>query len=139
VDPGEDLGCLPVHSTSGPLVRFYLDEDLSDRVATIARAQGLDVVSSHECGRNGLPDEDQLRLAAEEGRCFVTRNASDFVPLTTRFFENEWPHLGLLIVSASLANDDFAGIARALVAYAQSHPDELPSYMTDYLHSASPA
>jgi hypothetical protein len=114
-------------------VRLYLDEDLSDEIARIARGQQVDVISSHECGRNGLPDETQLRLAAAEGRCLVTRNGRDFLRLTTVFFENGWPHAGVLVVSRSLANADFAGIARALVAYAARYEDDLPAYTTDYL------
>jgi predicted nuclease of predicted toxin-antitoxin system len=118
-------------------VRFYLDEDLSGAVARIARAQGLDVISSHECGRNGLPDDEQLRLAAADGRCLVTRNAKDFLALTARFFEEGWPHAGMLIVSSSLPNRDFAGIAAALVTYARRHEDDLPPYTTDFLTPAT--
>jgi len=114
-------------------VRFYLDEDLSDRVASVARSQGLDVISSHECGRDGLPDEAQLRLAAAEGRCFVTRNRDDFVHLTVRSFESLRPHVGGLIVPPSLPNSDFAGIARALMSYAREHASGLPAYSIDYL------
>ena len=114
-------------------MRFYLDEDLSDEVARIARAQQVDVISSHECGRDGLPDETQLRLAAEEGRCFVTFNRDDFLELTVRFFENGWPHAGVLIVSRSLPRRSFAAIAAALVAYAQRYEGDLPSYTTDFL------
>ena len=118
------------------MIRFYLDEDLPYRAAVIARANGLDVVSSHECGRNGLPDEEQLRLAAEEGRCLVTRNRDDFEALTLRFFENEWPHTGVLIVSRSLPNRDASRLARALLAYARAHEDGLPSYTISWLVAA---
>lgn len=114
-------------------MRFYLDEDLSDRVASIARAQGLDVLSSHECGRDGLSDEAQLSLAGEEGRCLVTRNRNHFVLLTVRFFENQSPHAGVLLVVRSLANDGFAGIATALVSYARRHDAGLPTYAIDFL------
>lgn len=114
-------------------MRFFLDEDLSYRVATIARGQGLDVLSSHECGRNALPDDEQLRLAAQEGRCLVTRNAPDFIPLTLRFLEAYWPHAGVLIVPRSLPNEAFATIARALVTYAQAHEAGMASYTVDYL------
>src|SRR5581483_379286 len=100
-------------------MRFYLDEDLSDQVARAARAQGLDVVSSHELGRDGWSDDEQLRQAAEEGRCFVTRNRDDFIALTTRCLEHECPHEGVLIVPPSLPNARVAAIVRALVAYAQ--------------------
>jgi predicted nuclease of predicted toxin-antitoxin system len=117
-------------------MRFYLDEDLSDRIAAIARELGLDVVSSHECGRDGLSDEEQLRLAAQDGRCLVTRNRDHFVRLTVRFFENQWPHVGILIVPRSLLNDDFAGIASALRAYARRLEEALPSYTIDFLAAA---
>ncbi|MBI4493818.1 MAG: DUF5615 family PIN-like protein [Chloroflexi bacterium] len=114
-------------------MRFYLDEDISHQVASIARAGGLDVISSHECGRNGLPDEQQLRLAAAEGRCFVTRNRNDFELLTVRFFEAGWPHAGVLIVQASWPGHRFAALAEALARYAQAHPDGVPSYGIDFL------
>jgi len=114
-------------------MRFLLDEDLSPKVARIARELGVDVLSSHECGRNGLPDEDQLRLAAEEQRCFVTRNARHLVPLTKLCLEYQWPHAGLLLVPRSLPNDDFSAIASALLAYDRMHESGLPSYSVDFL------
>ncbi len=114
-------------------MRFYLDEDLSWKIAEIGRARGLDILSSHECGRNGLSDEEQLRLAAADGRCFVTRNRGHFVVLTVRFFESGWPHAGVLIVPASLPADDFAAIAEALALYREDHPQGLPCYSVDFL------
>ena len=114
-------------------MRFYLDEDLSSRVAEIARGLGLDAVSVHERDQHGFPDDQLLRLAALEGRCFVTRNRNDFVRLTVQFFENEWPHTGLLIVSHSLRNDDFAALAHALLTYSQRHPGDMEDYTIDFL------
>ena len=58
-------------------MRFYLDEDLSPRVAAIGRSLGLDVVSAIEVGHRGLDDEDQLLVAARDGRCLVTDNRAD--------------------------------------------------------------
>jgi predicted nuclease of predicted toxin-antitoxin system len=115
-------------------MRFFLDEDLSDQVARLARSAGVDAISSHEIGRNGLPDEVQLRWAAQEERCLVTRNEKDFVPLTNQFFINQLPHRGILIVPRSLPNRDFAAIARALVRYARDNEGPLPDYFVDYLH-----
>jgi predicted nuclease of predicted toxin-antitoxin system len=114
------------------VLSFFLDEDQSDETAKLARSQGLDAISSHEIGRNSIDDEEQLRWAAEQGRCLVTRD-DDFVRLTYRFLENHWPHAGVLLVPRSLSNSDFSGIAAALVAYAEQYPDGLPSYMVDYL------
>ena len=114
-------------------MRFCLDEDLSHRIAEICRAHGLDVVSSHECGRDGLSDEDQLRLAAADGRCFVIRNYGGFAALTHTFLEMGWPHQGVVFVPPSLSNDSFADIAAALLEYGQEYPERVPSYQVDYL------
>ncbi|HEX5501107.1 MAG TPA: DUF5615 family PIN-like protein [Thermomicrobiales bacterium] len=114
-------------------MRCYLDADLSPRVAVIARAQGLDVVSAHELGQHDRDDGEILRLAARDGRCLVTRNRDDFILLTVQFFENEWPHAGVLIVSRSLPNSDFAGLARALVAFASQYSDAMEPYTINFL------
>jgi predicted nuclease of predicted toxin-antitoxin system len=114
-------------------VRFYLDEDLSDRIARIAREAGLDVVSSHETGRDRLPDREQLRLAALDGRCLVTINGRHYIRLTEEFLVTQRPHLGVLIIARSLLANDFAGVARALATFAAEHPDDLPGYTVQYL------
>lgn len=120
-------------------MRCYLDEDLPARVAALARADGLDVTSSHECGRDRLPDDQQLRLAAQDGRCLVTRNARDFVPLTRLFAERRWPHAGVLIVSRSLPNHAFSRMAQALAAFARAHSDDLPAYTVQFLSADTDA
>jgi len=61
------------------MVKLYLDEDMSSRVAQALRSKGFDVISSHEVGNDGLSDEEQLRYATKEGRHLVTYNAKDFL------------------------------------------------------------
>lgn len=117
-------------------MRFYLEENLPPQVAALARARGVDAVSSHECGHLGFSDEDVLGLAAGDGRCVVTRNRDDFVLLTVHCFDNQAPHAGVLIVPWTLPNDQFARMAGALAAYAQRHPGNLPAYMIDFLHAS---
>jgi predicted nuclease of predicted toxin-antitoxin system len=114
-------------------VRFYLDEDLSSRIAVIARGLGLDVVSALEAGNGGLTDEAQLLRAARDNRCLVTQNRADFVRLTVLFFERQDPHAGVLLVPHSLPTDHFSGVAQSLKEYAQSHATATMAYVVDFL------
>lgn len=114
-------------------MKYYLDEDLSQKVAELLRARSLDAISVHEIGTEGLSDEDQLKRAAREGRGFVTRNRDDFIRLTVQFFSAQHPHHGVLIVPYSLPSDRFPLIADALAEYATQHPKGLPSYAVDFL------
>ncbi len=114
-------------------MRFYLDEDLSDRIAELAIAEGLDVVSSHGCGRDGLPDHEQLALAAGGGRCLVTGNWRHFAALSRQFLEDGRPHSGVLFLPRSLPGDRFAAVAGALARYEQEHPEGMSGYSVDFL------
>jgi predicted nuclease of predicted toxin-antitoxin system len=105
-----------VASQSSPLT-YLLDEDVHPEVAAVARGLGLDAQSAHEVGRRGLSDFDQLRLAATDGRIFVTRNRDDFITLTVESFRAGDPHHGVLILPYTLSNADPARAAHALVAW----------------------
>jgi hypothetical protein len=118
-------------------VRYYLDEDLSQQVAIIGRARGLDIVSSHELGRDKLPDTEQLLLAAQEGRCFVTRNRNDFIRHTNLFHDTGWPHAGVLVVPYSLPNNRYTAIVEALIAYDRSREFGVSPYTLEFLSRAS--
>lgn len=114
-------------------MKFYLDEDLSPKVAEILRKRGLDAVSVYEAGAAGLADAEQLDRAAREGRCLVTRNRDHFIRLTAQFFAGHRPHHGLLIVPRSLPGNRFSLLANRLAAYAAAHPDGLAPYTVDFL------
>jgi hypothetical protein len=44
-------------------IRYYLDADLSPKIAVIGRGLGLDVVSAHEVGMTEAVDADRLAHA----------------------------------------------------------------------------
>lgn len=115
-------------------MRFHLDADQSATVAAIAvRAFGIDVMSSHDLGMDHLSDEEQLLFAAQDERCIVTRNGSDFIAITGRFLEEGLPHAGVLIIPDSIQNYEFSRIARAMAWFHAQYPDGVPPYFVGYL------
>jgi predicted nuclease of predicted toxin-antitoxin system len=116
--------------------RFLLDEDLSPRVAEVARGLGMDVKSVHELDRRGLSDREQLHLAAAEGRIFVTRNRDDYIALTVEFYRTGEPHNGVLIVPRGLTNNRPERIAHTLKRWVDTRattPGAFDSYHLDFL------
>lgn len=98
-------------------LRSLLDEDVNPEAAAAARGLGLDVVSVHEVDRRGRSDFDQLRLAAADGRIFVTRNRDDFITLTVEAFRAGDPHHGVLILAYTQPNTQPSRIAHALASW----------------------
>ncbi len=78
-------------------MKFYLDEDISPRVAEILRKRGVNAVSAHDIGKTGASDEDQFAEAVSRKAAIVTRNRDDFITLTVQAFENTSPHYGLVV------------------------------------------
>jgi predicted nuclease of predicted toxin-antitoxin system len=114
-------------------LKLYLDEDLSPKIARLLRDRGIEAVSVHETGAQGRSDFEQLKTAAVEGRCLVTRNRDDFIRLTLQFFTDGRPHHGVLIVPRSIPSDQFGMIARLLFTYASQRPEGLPPSTVDFL------
>lgn len=114
-------------------MKFYLDEDISPKIADLLRQRNIDCTSAHEVGMLQTSDLEQLRLAGHKNRCLVTRNRDDFIQLTVRFFNDHLPHGGVLIIPHTIAGDQFSVIADALEEYAREHPDGPPPYTIDFL------
>jgi predicted nuclease of predicted toxin-antitoxin system len=112
---------------------FYLDEDLSPKITTILRKEGLDALSAHEAGMLEVSDREQLEFAAKERRCLVTRNRDDFIRLTLQFFNDHRPHHGVLIVPHTIPGDQFSRAARLLNKFAANHPSGLEPYVVEFL------
>ena len=116
-------------------MKFYLDEDLSGTVAEIARGMGVDIVTAHECGNDGSDDEIHVLAAARAGRCLITRNRDHFVALTLRFFQDDLPHAGVLVVPYTMPADRFSMVAAAIARYDRDHSEGVSPYGYDYLSS----
>lgn len=103
---------------------FFLDEDMSYRVAEGLRQRGIDAVSVYEVGRANrrLSDEEQLAFAAGEGRVLVTYNRSDYQALDAHWRAQGRTHAGILWCSErSIPRRAFGDLVRAVEAVAQRY------------------
>lgn len=103
-------------------MKLYLDEDLSPRVVMLLRERGLDATGAHEAGQVGRSDLEQLRYAAREGRCLVTRNVVDFLDLVRQLINRQESHAGIILTPASFRGDEFAILADAIAGCVAAHP-----------------
>jgi len=117
-------------------LKYYLDEDLSPRIAEILRKNHIDAVSAHEVGMLQATDMEQLERASSEGRCLVTRNRNDFILLTVQFFNEHRPHAGVLIIQHTLPGDKFLRIAKSIIKYHSKHfKDTIEPYAIYFLET----
>lgn len=114
-------------------MKFYLDEDMTPKIAELLRQEGIDATSAHDVNMLQASDLEQLEYAASKKRCMVTRNRDDFIRLTVQFFNEHRPHFGVLIVPHSYPGDRFNRIADALKKYAIDHKAGIAAYGIDFL------
>jgi Domain of unknown function (DUF5615) len=103
-------------------LKLYLDEDLSPRVVALLRERGLDATGAHEAGHAGRSDLEQLRHAAREGRCLVTRNVADFLELVRQLINRQESHAGIILIPASFRGDEFAILAESIAGCVAAYP-----------------
>ncbi len=114
-------------------MRFYLDENLSPRIAEIGRRQGLDITSWRDSGLAGRTDVEHLEFAAAEGRCLVTQDFRDFRALNRRWKGADRPHAGILYLKANFPVTNFRAVVTALTRFSREHPDGPEPYTVSRL------
>lgn len=72
------------------MLKLYLNENLSWRIAKASREYGYDIISSHEAEMDQADDPTQFAFAVEQGRSVVTNNFCDFVAS-----DEDYAHLDL--------------------------------------------
>ena len=77
------------------MARLYTNENFPRRIAELLRSLGHDVLTSQEAGNanQGIPDEDVLTVAMQEGRAVVTINRRDFI----RLHRQRPDHAGIIV------------------------------------------
>lgn len=109
-------------------MKFLVDEDLSEELAVILRAKGVDAIHIRELGLSGAEDQEVLDEAARQKRCVITRNRNDFLKLTEFYFHEGRPHHGILIIPRSYPGNQTSKTARAIISLAEDHPHAFQPY-----------
>ena len=64
-------------------IKFYFDEHVSQAVVKGLQRRGVDILTVRAAGRSGLPDDEQLDFALQQGRVTVTMD-SDYAILSAQ-------------------------------------------------------
>lgn len=78
-------------------VNLYLDEDVSNLIAALARSRGIVVLTTQEAGEIGQSDETQLATAARRQMAILTHNRNDFLKLAEQYRQDGRHHSGIII------------------------------------------
>lgn len=109
-------------------MKFYLDENLSPRIAETLRKRKIDAVSTYEVGHRELSDREQLAFASRSGRCLVTRDVRDFVRLAQEAIQTQTPHAGILLCSRRFRGAEVGPLAIAIARVARRFPRGMGGY-----------
>jgi len=117
-------------------MKFYLDENMSPKIAEIMRSLGVEAVSAHEVAMAGVADEEQLDFAARQGMRLVTFNRNDFIELSRLYLDSGRAHSGVIVVPHTFRGGDFRRTAKALVTFGSRYEKGLPPYAVAFLSHA---
>jgi hypothetical protein len=80
-------------------VRLYVDEGAGENaVVQGLRARGVDVPTTIEAKRYGVPNGDQLAFAVQQRRVIYTFNVSDFSRLHSEYLRQGVEHSGIIVL-----------------------------------------
>jgi hypothetical protein len=91
-------------------VKLWIDECLSPALVGQAHDCGYEATCTRDRGRLGLPDEELIVLAVDEGFAFVTNNHADFRGLCA----SAELHAGLVVLPQGLRDDQRRWLGQAI-------------------------
>lgn len=117
-------------------MRLYVDEDAQrTSFITALRQANLELVTVSEAERLGLPDEQQLQWATEQGLVLYSFNVRDFSQLHNRWLAEGKTHPGIIVVPSQRysINEQLQGLLKIIDRYsAETLIDQL-LFLSNYL------
>ncbi len=77
--------------------KFFIDEDVHDKLASILRNCGVDAINTREVNRKESSDEEQLSYAISQRRAIFSFNMADYEKLAVKLFNENKTHFGIII------------------------------------------
>ena len=114
-------------------MKFYLDANLSRRIAERLRQKGWDAVGAQEVGNLEISDAAQLAYATAEGRALITKDIGHFIKLSRDAVASQKPHAGIILCPRSLTGTEIDTIAERLTAIGERFPGGLGGFDVLYL------
>src|SRR5690242_10573385 len=99
-------------------IKFYLDENISPRIASTLKMDGIDAVSAHDLNALGDTDENHLQRATNMGRVLCTQDR-DYLDL----HEVDKNHAGIAFADQAKASFDLW--VKNLIALYESRTAEM--------------
>lgn len=104
-------------------IRFYLDENVDNRIAQGLRTREIDVLTTAEAGNRGLKDAEHLDYARAENRVIITQD-TDFLV----FHANGVEHAGIVYYKPQTRSIKQV-IRTALLIYEILTPDDMRNHV----------
>lgn len=92
-------------------MKLWIDECLSPALAGQAHDHGYEATCTRDRGQLGLPDDELIALAVDQGFAFVTNNHADFRGLCAAADL----HAGLIVLPQGRRDDQRRWLAAAIV------------------------
>jgi hypothetical protein len=109
-------------------VKLWIDECLSPALVGQAHDRGYEATCTRDRGQLGLPDDELIALAVDQGFAFVTNNHADFRVLCA----NADLHAGLVILPQGRRDDQRCWLDRA-IAHIEHRAEEAAEPPADWM------
>lgn len=100
-------------------MKLWIDECLSPALVGQAHDRGYEATCTRDRGQLGLPDDELIVLAVDQGFAFVTNNDADFRSLCA----NADLHAGLVILPQGRRDDQRRWLDRAIAHVERRAPE----------------
>lgn len=92
--------------------KAYLDEGMPKLLLKTIKEHGFDVLRAEDMGNSGFTDEQQLQIAINLERTFITDDKKTFISDSGALLVN---HFGIIIITKQISKQDAVHMAKEII------------------------